>query len=528
MRNSSASRWGAIPLLVALAARPASAGPPQDGVACLERLDVPCAGAAAEAALAAAPADPATLLFAAEVAFHQGRYVEAARRLEAAVATAGTVPPGVEAMRTLYAGTVEATAGVDERRRAGVIVRWSPGVDGVLVDDAFEALAAARGPLGSVFGELPPDPILVEIYPSGRRFRLATGFGLRPGEGGGVVGLSRWARILILSPRAVAHGYAWRDSLVHEYVHQIVSWASAERTPVWLQEGIARYLDRAWRQAPDAALSPWEQTLVASALARDDLVTFDEIRTSIAFLPSDERKALAYAQMKVLVATAVRRGGGAVLRSTLQAVRSGADPAEALAAAAGYASTDAWLADAQQAMRRMDLVDRRLGAPRVLLDGEGGDHDADPILAERRDLADHARLGDLLLEAGRPRAALVEYDRAHPADEPPSPLVAVGIARCHHGLGDPSTALAVLRASATDYPEVARTWKVIGELERAAGRTAEALTACRAAVEIDPFDPDVRGCIADLARQGGLPELADRAARARRILLGGADPGSAE
>ncbi|MBN1337282.1 MAG: tetratricopeptide repeat protein [Deltaproteobacteria bacterium] len=526
MKSWSASRW--ILLLLLTVPTPAGAGSVEDGYTCLERLDIPCAVAASKRALVETPGDPRALVLAAQVAFHQGRTVEAARRLDAAAAAMDTVPRGLEDLVALYRNTAEATAEFEERIRNGVCIRWAPGPDAILLEEAFGVLSSARARLRPIFGELPPDPVLVEIYPSGRRFRLATGFGLEPDEGGGVVGLSRWARILLVSPRSVARGYAWKDSLVHEYVHQIVSWVSTDRAPVWLQEGIARYLERCWRQVPDASLSPYEQSLVALALGQDDLVTFEEIHPSIAFLPTTERKALAYAQVKILVATAVGRGGEAVLRSTLQAVRSGGDAAEALASAAGYASFEALFEDSLVALRAMDLVQRRLEAPQVVFEGEGDEYATDPLLARRRDLAEAARLGALLLEAGRPRAALVEYARAHPSDEPPSPLVAAGIARCRHGLGDPAGALAVLRGSVADYPEFADTWKAIADLERASGHVAEALAACRAAADVDPFDPQVQDCIADLGRKLGHYELADAAARARRILVGGADPGSNE
>ena len=71
----------------------------------------------------------------------------------------------------------------------------------------------------------------------------------------------------------------------------------------------------------------------------------------------------------------------------------------------------------------------------TILDG-GDEMTADPVLSEREDLARFVRLGDLLRERERPKAALVEYAKAIPLDEPQSPLLANRIAQSHIDLGD--------------------------------------------------------------------------------------------
>ena len=83
------------------------------------------------------------------------------------------------------------------------------------------------------------------------------------------------------------------------------------------------------------------------------------------------------------------------------------------------------------------LYCRRVGCPAVDFDGAGDDFSTDPLLAYRPDLARYTRLGDLLLQAGRPKAALVEYGKAVDPDSPASPLLFSRRAQCHAELMSP-------------------------------------------------------------------------------------------
>jgi hypothetical protein len=517
---------GALALLACFAlARPglAAEGPFDRGWACLEAVDLPCAEREA-ARLRTQGADPATLTaFEAVLAFHLGDYDRAVNLLESLEAGDAIEEQNIQAQLAHYRATRDATEGMVELRRGEVILRHAPGMDAILAEEVFETLGEARRALRSQLGALPPQPVLVEIYPTGRRFVAASGLGREAVSTTGVVAISKWARLLMTSPRAVARGYGWKDTLVHEYVHQVVTHASHDRTPVWLQEGIARYLEAAWRQQLNAPLEPFSQAALARALAADDLVSFEEMHPSFAFLPSAERGAVAYAQVQILVATAVAHGGEGTLDRCLEAIDQGAEADEALAAAAGYPAFEELMEEAIQAMRSLDLVERKLAALPVALDGEGGDFAEDPLLAEHVDLADHARLGDLLRQAGRPRAALVQYAKALPPDEPPSPLLSNRSAECHLMLGERDRALAILRRSAQDYPAFAVTRKGLGQLERTEGDPEAALRSYLASADVYPFDAEVQQALAELYGELGQPQAAERHAGYRRILLFGGE-----
>ncbi len=510
-------------LLFGLLSRPAGAATPEQVVACLNAVDLGCARQAVDQLLDERGEDAVVLGLAAETAFHEGRYEEAIAHLD----KVGELHPDRReqtAIRLeLFEATRDATEGMVELRAGQVVLRYADGMDAILVDEAVEALEAAQLALEVHLGSLPPQPVLVEIFPTGKRFVDASGLGQEAVSTTGVVAISKWARLLMTSPRAVARGYTWKDTLVHEYVHQVVSHVSQDRTPVWLQEGLARYLEACWRQVLNPPLDPFSQASVARALASDNLVTFEEMHPSFAFLDSAERGAVAYAQVQVLVATAVAQGGEGTLVRTLEGVNAGRDADQALAVAAGFDSFDDLMSASVQAMRELELVERKLAALPVVLDGSGDDFADDPLLAERADLAGFARLGDLLRLSERPRAALVEYGKAMPQDEPPSPLLYNRSADCHLALGDRARALELLRQATTDYPSFAMSWKGLADLEYERGELEDALHAYRASADVYPFDPVVQQRLAELYGKAGEPELAERHRGYGRVLLVGGE-----
>ena len=524
MKIWSASSRALVPALFAVlaAAGPAHGSTVEAVTTCLNAVDLPCAEAAL-AELRAGGEDHQVHELAAHIAFHRGDYEAALRELGLALEDA----PGLEGEYTQvlahYQATLDATDGMVELRQGNVILRHAPGMDAILVDEALQTLEAAQLTLRQQLGDLPPQPVLVEIFPTGKRFVAASGLPQESVSTTGVVAISKWARLLMTSPRAVARGYGWKDTLVHEYVHQVVSYLSHDLTPVWLQEGIARYLEACWRHQLNAPLEPFSQAALASALAADDLVTFEEMHPSFAFLPSAERGAVAYAQVQILVATAAEHGGAGTLGRCLSAIDGGAEAPEALAAAAGYPDFDVLFDDAVQAMRSLELVERKLAALPMTIDGEGGDFAEDPLLATDVTLADHARLGDLLRLADRPRAALLEYGKAMPPDEPPSPLLSNRSAECHLLLGDDTKALELLRDTTRDYPSFAMTWKGLGQLERDRGELQVALDAYLASADVYPFDSEVQAALAALYTELGDPVAAARHARFERILLHGGE-----
>lgn len=521
MKSWSVSRLAALlaALLLLLPAGEARAAAYERGMACLDVVDIACAEAVAKEA----DGSPRDQWFQGLLAFHLGQFTEAQRLLEAA-APKLTGDAAFAADLERVRATVRATEGFVRERRGDVEVQYLPGTDLILLDDLFTTLQAAHDRIGTRLGGAPPGTVRVEIYPTAPRFIEASGLGEQAVRTTGVVALSKWSRLLVTSPRALMRGYPWKDTVAHEYIHYIVAWRTKDRTPVWLQEGIARSHESLWRGDSFSSLPSYQQSLLADALAKDNLVTLQEMHPSMAYLPSADRAALAFAQVSTMVEWLEESAGAGSTRKVLDLVRDGADALQAVAKVANGGDSDAFMAGWKASLARLDLVGHKLAAPPVVLEGGADDLGIDPVLAQRADLAGFVHLGDLLLGAERPEAALIEYRKAIPPGEPPSPMLSVRIARAQRALGRLDDAAATLRASIADYAEYATTHKDLAVLLLARGETAAALVELSASADINPYDPEVQGDLAKLYAAAGDPERAARHRRYREILVLGGGP----
>ncbi len=504
-----------VALLGLALAAPAVAASLHEGRACLEANDVVCADAVVQALDAGSSRDADTVAFAAQTAFYAGRFEEAHDLLQRAVSL-GWVDRWDDL--GLFERTREATQDWTEARRGRFRLRYLPGIDAVLVDDGHRTLELSERHLTPVLGSPPPGTLSLELYPDGRSFIAASSLTRQDVLTTGVVALSKWSRLLVTSPRVLGRGYTWQDTIAHEYIHLVVAYQTDDRAPVWLQEAIAKYLDARWRDGTDRfRLSVASQGLLAEAVRTGEFVTFDEMHPSLAKLPSQERAALAYAQLATLMAYAFQRGGEGVLLRTLPLVKQGMDPRDALAQGAGATSFAELEAGWRRYVEGLKLVSRDVQPLPTVLDG-GDDLDADPTLHDREDLARYVRLGDLLREKGRDAAALVEYTKAIPKDESMGPLLANRLAQSHIALGRPEQAKRILEESLLSYPEFALSHKTLGAVLRERGDARGALRAYTAAVELNPFDPEVQRALAELYEALGDPGGAARHTRYLRIL----------
>jgi tetratricopeptide (TPR) repeat protein len=492
-----------------------------EGQVCLEASDLPCAERVAGELGSGAAADALR----AQVAFAHGEFADAEKLLTAAAAGRPPEDPLVK-MLPLYHSTVEATEGFVTARKGDVEIRYLPGTDLVLLDEAFEALQAAHDRVGPLLGGAPPGGIRMEIYPTAERFTKASGLPAEAVETTGVVALSKWTRLLVTSPRALGRGYAWKDTIAHEYIHYIVAYRTRDQAPVWLQEGIARSHEALWHADEPPPLQPFQQSLLADALANDTLVPLARMHPSMAFLDSADQAALAFAQVSTMMEELRAVAGKDAVSRVLDLVRGGTDALQATADVGAGGDTDAFMAGWRKRLEGLHLVQRKLAAMPTVLGHSEDDFGIDPVLAKRRDLAGHVRLGDLLRDGNRGDAALVEYAKAIPDGEPASPTLSARMADTLVRLKRTDEAVVILRASVTDYPEYATSRKMLGGILQSQGHTREALAEYRASADINPFDPEVQAALADLYAGAGDPVLAARHARYRAILaLGGDTPG---
>jgi tetratricopeptide (TPR) repeat protein len=526
--------------LLLLCAGLAQAASPREGFVCLKEGDLTCARRVVDELSAEGDRSPETELLAGRVLFHEGDAAGAAAKLRALAPRAsqlkldqlaGTPPrdpyvgaeptadlaAGLAGEQRFYAATAEVHASLIVTRVGDVEIRHHPGVERVLVEEAVEALNLARARIAPRLGGDVPGLVRLELYPDGQSFITASGLPEDAVRTTGVVAISKWNRLLVTSPRVRGGGYDWKDTVVHEWIHGVVSYHSKDEAPVWLQEGIAKSMDMLWRE-DNFTLEVRSQSLLAGAIQSGEWVTFDQMHPSMALLPTADMAGLAYAQVATMMEHLQLTTDRQALVRVLKRVRGGEDARQAVAEVANGGDFGAFETSWRAYLKTLNLVGVKVAATPTTLDGEESDFAGDPVLARRQDLANLTRLGELMAERGHYDAALVYYERAVPQDEPPGPLLTLLRAEALAQKGQADLAISLLRENLVYYPSAAKNQRLLGELLLAQDEDAGALRAFRAAADVNPFDPALHEQLAALYRAQGRAELAARHERALVIL----------
>ena len=330
----------------------------------------------------------------------------------------------------------------------------------------------------------------------------------------GTIALCKWARLMVTTPRALAYGYPWLDSINHELVHYAVSIADRGQAPVWLQEGLAKFLERRWREPPGGRIPPAMEHLLAKALRSGRLISFEAMHPSMAKLPSAEDATLAFAEVANAIAYLHEKGGMAALRDAIKRVAAGED-----ARAGGRGGRRRLMA---RVRTRLEGVHGRA----ELQDLPGHRHPDHPHPQAGRDRVGaktgrggravgqlkagapyrHLRLGNMLMQRERPRAAAAEYEKGAKAGRATNRRATTrrrpGCSRSSSGARTSRWASPTRRsrrwaACATLYPDLPWPNLITGEALLAKGTPRAAMEPLRASLGTNPFDPRVHCALAE-------------------------------
>jgi tetratricopeptide (TPR) repeat protein len=442
--------------------------------------------------------------------FLLGDYDGAVQALDAAAA-APNPPPEARSLDDLAKAARDAVRDFREERSAHAIIRYAP-EDAVLAPYARDTIEAAVAALHDDLGFTPTLPIRVELYRSPTDLAAVSSLSVAEVARTGTIALCKWARLMVTTPRALAYGYPWLDTMNHELVHYAVSTLTSDRAPVWLQEGLAKFLERRWREPAGGRIPPAMETLLAKALRSGHLISFDAMHPSMAKLPSAEDATLAFAEVDNAVAYLHGKGGMAALRNAIARVAAGEDARDAVAAAAGETWPQferGWrafmVAQHYKPFPAIDIATTHIRKANAIASGrKPAEEDAlSPALRGGAPYR-YLRLGNMLLSRERPRAAVAEYEKgakavARGARGDPSAgwIFPVKLGRTYLAMGEPERAIKALGAVSTTYPDLPWPLLIAGQARLAMGDAAGAIDPLRASLAENPFDPRVHCALAD-------------------------------
>ena len=264
---------------------------------------------------------------------------------------------------------------------------WVP----LIVDVAAQARAAASRQLG-VSANL---PLRIELVMDHQSLSTLTGLPVQAAETTGTVAVARWGRVVMLSPRAFAKGYPWQDTLAHEITHLMVTRASRDCAPLWLQEALAKHLETTWRPARPLDNQPNQHEIVRTAWLQGRSVGIDRLGPSIALLPDPAAAGIAYAEVYDFLDFILGRASWDAIRLLLRDMRVvGHDNTDvALRSVTGYSLAE-WMRLWQGALAQESPARSNLGRSRDEMD------------RHTEQLARRFRLSELFAERGHYGAVL--------------------------------------------------------------------------------------------------------------------------
>lgn len=435
----------------------------------------------------------------ARYAFYMGDYQEALGHLDNALE--GLDRADWKQFRDIISSTHDVTEGYEKHVSPSgrFEIHIEPGRDAVLIPYAFEALEAAYDVMGDELGYRPTAPVRVEIYP---RTSILADVSLLTHENirtSGTIALCQYNRLMITSPRAVLRGYSWVDTLVHEYIHFVINQRTTENVPIWMHEGLAKYLERQWRGRDAAMLEASSEHLLRRRLEADDLIPFDAMHPSMAKLPSQEDAAVAFAEVYTTMEYLRREVGQGAFAKLLDTINEGHDAQTAYARVLGTSWRQFEQVDWPAYLRERPTPEFEEDEPyeeRMVFEDQAADQGNELQQVETPAARDHIQLGQMLQARDRHGAAVVQYQKATQIIGERNPVLQTRLARSLVQSGQPEKAVEALAVVSELFPSHVSTWLEMGRAYMALNMYEDARDSLREAARINPFNPEIHEMLA--------------------------------
>jgi hypothetical protein len=293
---------------------------------------------------------------------------------------------------------------VMEDKERGVWLRLQDDADRALAPFIFEVAAQARDTVSREVGIDLPRPLRIDLVRDLFSLSAVSGLPLKAAETTGTLAVARWGRVIMLSPRAPVQGYPWQDTLAHEITHLLVTRATRDFAPLWMQEGLAKRFEVRWRPVRPFDKPEWADNGARNAALDGRSVGIDKLGPSIAMLPTPEAAGIAFAEVTSFMHFLIEQNGEPALRLLFADLRgngaAGADAA--LISVTGYGLAE-WNARWQRFLRQpvKPSADEVVRAP--------------PAAHAQGDAGRRIRLADLLASRGYGQQSASEVEPLLPA-----------------------------------------------------------------------------------------------------------------
>lgn len=462
------------------------------------------------------PRSAAALAFDGRVKFYQGRYPEALASLEKSLAI-DSKDQRAQGWKLLTQFTQDTVKTLKRFESPHFVIYLDEKRDGILAPYALDTLEKTYEAIGAELGYYPKEKVRVEIAPDSSSFNAISTLSLRDIEETGAVGICKFNKLMIISPRALSFGYRWLDSVSHEYVHYIIVAVSNNQAPIWLHEGTARFFETRWRKPAPAKdgmedyLTPANQTLLVQALEKNQFVGFKNMEPSLIHLETPEQVQLAYAEAASAVDFMNQVKGKAGIRGVFVALNDQSTPA-AIEKVFGMPFTTfetSWKAFLKN-KKLKPIEGSRIRQFKVKKDQKEDEEVVELKEIQSAVARQRTYLADQILAKGRPEAAINEYQRALQAS-PRSPVILNKLGRVLIQMKRFDDALPHLKTALELDPDNANAYVQLGRVYYAEKNYPESRSALEQAIQINPFNPTIYKLLIEIYSNLGDQEKAQQA-----------------
>jgi tetratricopeptide (TPR) repeat protein len=437
------------------------------------------------------PKDIDLLELASLTAFYRGDYQEAQKLIKSALALGGE-DEKKKGLALFFEETIGVVSPFKKYESPHFLICLDERQDAVLADYLMDTLEKTYQIMAEKYGFQSQEKIRIEVYPDAKAFSFASTLSARDIEVTGAVGLAKFNKLMVLSPKALVYGYRWLDAISHEFMHYLIVRLTANKAPIWFHEGLAKYEETRWRNG-SSYLSPLYQTLLARALSDGKLITFARMEPSLIKLETPEDVQLAYAQAALAIDFIISKIGHEGLKRVMTRMATSRErgAGEAIQEILGLRFNEfenQW----KEYLAAKGL--KEVGGVHVrkykIKEGRADEERLDMSEIKSMVSRNRAHLGDLLQERGRKEAASLEYRRAL-ADANDSVPIMNRLSNVLISLDKDEEALEMLKRAQGLSPDHPSIYTNVGKIYLKFKDYKRAEEAFQASIQINPFNPVV-------------------------------------